>query len=203
MGLLRSLPKDATMLDLFKAHAEPMARLIDFEDKLMRGPSPFSDAEREIISAFTSGLNSCTYCHRSHSFVAEELGVGEAVVPALLDDIDSAPIDARLRPILRYVRKLTLTPSRALSRRTPRPSMTPAGTAKPCFTPSPLPPISISAIASRRAPASTFPTPPCAKLPSNWRRRVTKIVTAGLSPERRRPVPSHNALFGPKASETA
>ena len=89
MGLLQSLPKDATMLDLFKAHAE-----------------------REIISAFTSGLNSCTYCHRSHSFVAEELGVGEAVVPALLDDIDSAPIDARLRPILRYVRKLTLTPSR-------------------------------------------------------------------------------------------
>ena len=44
--------------------------------------------------------------------MAEELGVGEAVVPALLDDIDSAPIDARLRPILRYVRKLTLTPSR-------------------------------------------------------------------------------------------
>ena len=33
-------------------------------------------------------------------------------MPALLDNIDSAPIDARLRPILRYVRKLTLTPSR-------------------------------------------------------------------------------------------
>ena len=112
MGLLRSLPKDATMLDLFEAYAEPMARLIDFEDKLMRGPSPFSDAEREIISAFTSGLNACTYCHRSHSFLAEELGVSEAVVPALLDNIDSAPIDARLRPILQYVRKLTLTPSR-------------------------------------------------------------------------------------------
>ena len=112
MGLLRSLPKDATMLDLFKAHAEPMARLIDFEDKLMRGPSPFSDAEREIISAFTSGLNACTYCHRSHSFLAEELGVSEAVLPALLDNIDSAPIAARLRPILQYVRKLTLTPSR-------------------------------------------------------------------------------------------
>ena len=89
-----------------------MVHLINFEDKLMRGPSPFSDAEREIISAFTSGLNACTYCHRSHSFLAEELGVSKAVVPALLDNIDSAPIDARLRPILRYVRKLTLMPSR-------------------------------------------------------------------------------------------
>ncbi len=44
--------------------------------------------------------------------MAEELGVCEAVLPALLDNIDSAPIDARLRPILQYVRKLTLTPSR-------------------------------------------------------------------------------------------
>ncbi len=112
MGLLRSLPQDATMLDLFKAHAEPMARLIDFEDKLMRGPSPFGDAEREIISSFVSGLNACSYCYRSHSFLAEELGVAEALVPALLEDIDSAPIEARLKPVLHYVRKLTLTPAR-------------------------------------------------------------------------------------------
>ena len=71
-----------------QVHAEPMVHLINFEDKLMRGPSLFSDAEREIISAFTSGLNACTYGHRSHSYLVEELGVGESVVPALLDNYE-------------------------------------------------------------------------------------------------------------------
>ena len=30
----------------------------------------------------------------------------------LLDDLDGAPVDDRMKPILAYVRKLTLTPSR-------------------------------------------------------------------------------------------
>lgn len=112
MALLRSLPEGATMLDLFKAHAEPMARVIDFEDALMRGPAPFTPEEREIIGAFSSGLNACSYCYRSHSFTAEELGVSAALIPALLEDIESAPVGDKLKPLLRYVRKLTLTPAR-------------------------------------------------------------------------------------------
>ena len=52
----------------------------------MRVPSSFRDAERKIISVLTSGLHACTYCQRSHSYLVEELGVGEGVVPALLDN---------------------------------------------------------------------------------------------------------------------
>jgi len=52
----------------------------------MRVPSSFRDAERKIISVLTSGLDACTYCQRSHSYLVEELGVGEGVVPALLDN---------------------------------------------------------------------------------------------------------------------
>jgi alkylhydroperoxidase family enzyme len=33
-------------------------------------------------------------------------------VAGLLDDIDTAPVDERLKPVLRYLGKLTLTPSR-------------------------------------------------------------------------------------------
>jgi hypothetical protein len=59
-----------------------------------------------------SGVNSCRYCHGAHSLVARAFGVDEAVLTKSLDDIEIAAIDARLKPILRYVRKLTEMPSR-------------------------------------------------------------------------------------------
>jgi uncharacterized peroxidase-related enzyme len=59
-----------------------------------------------------SGVNSCRYCHGAHSLVARAFGVDEAVLDTSLDNIEVAPVDARLKPILRYVRKLTETPSR-------------------------------------------------------------------------------------------
>jgi len=71
-----------------------------------------SPGERELIAAFVSGVNSCRYCHGAHSLVARAFGVDEAALATSLDDIAVAPIDARLKPILRYVRKLTETPSR-------------------------------------------------------------------------------------------
>ena len=69
-----------------QVHAQPIVYLINFEDKLMRVPSSFRDAERKIISVLTSGLHASTYCQRSHSYLVEKLGVGEGVVPALLDN---------------------------------------------------------------------------------------------------------------------
>src|SRR5260370_33048339 len=51
-------------------------------------------------------------CWRSYSLVAHAFGVDENVLAKPLDDIGVAPIDGRLKPILRYVRKLTETPSR-------------------------------------------------------------------------------------------
>jgi alkylhydroperoxidase family enzyme len=37
--------------------------LIEFHEVLLRGPSPFTEAERELIAAYVSGLNRCRYCH--------------------------------------------------------------------------------------------------------------------------------------------
>src|SRR5262249_22647460 len=48
----------------------------------------------------------------AHSLIAQEFGVDEFVFKTLLEDIDLAPVDGRLKPILRYVRKLTEAPSR-------------------------------------------------------------------------------------------
>jgi uncharacterized peroxidase-related enzyme len=99
-------------MDLRAMFADLLDHLRPYAQRLMRGPSPLKPSERELIAAFVSGVNSCRYCYGSHSRVAQAFGVEEPILTSLLDDIESAPVDPRLKPILRYVRKLTETPSR-------------------------------------------------------------------------------------------
>ena len=87
-----------------------------FTQDLLRGPSPLTVGERELIAAYVSGLNQCQFCHGAHSAVAADLGVDTAVFGVLLDDVDRAPVAEKLKPVLRYVRTLTLTPSRLTQR---------------------------------------------------------------------------------------
>ena len=61
---------------------------------------------------FLWGLNECNYCHGTHAAVAKSFGINETVIEDLLLDIDSADISDKMVPILKYVKKLTLTPSK-------------------------------------------------------------------------------------------
>jgi len=112
MALLRSLPENATLADLRRTYFDLLEKLPPYGHRLMRGPSPLTPGERELIAAFVSGVNSCRYCHGARSLVARAFGVDETVLAASLDNTDVALVDARLKPTLRYVRKLTETPSR-------------------------------------------------------------------------------------------
>jgi uncharacterized peroxidase-related enzyme len=112
MPYLESLPADAVLRDVFDAFPDTSGGLMAFNHIIMRGPSPFTEGERELISAYVSGLNACTYCHGVHTATAEAFGVAEGLLTQLLDDVDSAPVEARMKPVLAYVRKLTLTPAR-------------------------------------------------------------------------------------------
>lgn len=112
MPLLRSLPEKASLVDLRQRYSDLLEKLRPYGHRLMRGRSPLTPAQRELIASYVSGLNSCRYCYGVHSLVAREFGVDENLLGALLADVDGAPVDDRLRPILRYVRKLTETPSR-------------------------------------------------------------------------------------------
>src|SRR6266481_7821875 len=112
MTLLRSLPENATFADLRRTYADLLEKLRPYGHRLMRGPSPLTPGERELIAAFVSGVNSCRYCHGAHSLVARAFGVDQTVLVTSLDNLDLASIDARLKPILRYVSKLTEIPSR-------------------------------------------------------------------------------------------
>ncbi len=74
--------------------------------------SPLNRNMRELIITYTSGLNQCDFCYNTHKAVSEQLGINEKVFDQLKTDIDSAQVDERLKPVLRYVKKLTLTPDR-------------------------------------------------------------------------------------------
>lgn len=91
--------------DLFEPYMEFIHRLMNYE----AGPT---QEEKEIIAAFCSLLNACDFCYGAHKNVCIAMGVDEELFPKLVDDIDTAPVDDKLKPVLRYVRKLTLTPDR-------------------------------------------------------------------------------------------
>ena len=114
MPFLKSMPADAALLGIFKLHPETALPLLDYHEALLRGVSPLSIGERELIAAFVSALNACSYCHGVHASTATAFGVDPGIFAALLADIDSSAIDERLKPLFRYVKKLTLTPSRML-----------------------------------------------------------------------------------------
>lgn len=78
----------------------------------MRGESALSEAERELIAAYVSGLNACTYCFGVHQNTARAFGVAEGLLVDLLADVDTADVDDRMRPLLSYVGKLTSDPAR-------------------------------------------------------------------------------------------
>jgi uncharacterized peroxidase-related enzyme len=105
------LPTPPDLADVFRAHPHGTPELLTYHDILLRGDSPLTVAERELIAAFVSGLNACSFCLGAHSIIAETFGIPESTVHALIADIDSAPVAEKLKPVLRYVAKLTRAPA--------------------------------------------------------------------------------------------
>ncbi len=100
----------SAVLKRYPKQGIPMTELTEI---IMRtGQCQFSAEERELIAAFVSGTNACTFCYNTHKATAEAFGVEEGLLKLLLDDLDGSPVDDKLRPVLRYVKKLTESPSK-------------------------------------------------------------------------------------------
>jgi uncharacterized peroxidase-related enzyme len=111
MANFESMPEHSRMRDLLIRFPEKGAVLMSLGELFLRGTSELSHAEKEILFAYGSALNDCDFCHLSHKYTASELGVDEAAFEHLLVSIDDSPIDDKLKPLVRYVQKLTRTPS--------------------------------------------------------------------------------------------
>lgn len=102
-----------TLVNSYPGH---MRSVIELHQTVMRDiESPYSVAERELIAAYTSALNACSFCYGSHRTVAEALGVDSALLDSMVRDIESAPISEKLKPVFRLVKKLTESPSNVTS----------------------------------------------------------------------------------------
>ncbi|WP_367127973.1 carboxymuconolactone decarboxylase family protein [Saccharothrix sp. HUAS TT1] len=79
--------------------AKPLNELAEV---LLRAPNSLPAGERELIAAYVSGLNECTFCCSSHSaFAAAQLHEGMTLVQQVRADLDAAPIGDKLRALLR------------------------------------------------------------------------------------------------------
>ena len=114
MAFVNSVPEAeesvAAVLRRYPRHAMLITELAD--DIMRTGNCEFTDSQRELIGAYTSGTNACTYCYDTHRATAEAFGVDETLLESMLVDLDASPVDEKLKPVCRYVRKLTQTPSK-------------------------------------------------------------------------------------------
>ncbi len=112
MARLPSLPEGAHLSELFARFPDSRDTLMAFTEVVMRGPGELEVGTRELIAAYVSGLNRCTFCLGSHLIYAQAFGIGEGVLQALLEDVDSAPVSDELKALLGYLTKLNQLPSR-------------------------------------------------------------------------------------------
>ena len=92
---------------LFAFRPEMTIHLGRFTHALMFEPGPIPPALRELIAAYTSSLNQCAFCMRSHAAVTAHLLHDEALVQQVLDDLESSALPKHEKVVLRFVRKVT------------------------------------------------------------------------------------------------
>jgi uncharacterized peroxidase-related enzyme len=68
---------------------------------LLHAPNSLTAGERELIAAYVSSLNRCTYCLDSHAAIASwHFGNDEAFVKSVVDDPRTAVISDKLKALL-------------------------------------------------------------------------------------------------------
>lgn len=93
--------------DLFAFAPETMQHLSHLTQGIMRQPASISAGMREFIAAYTSYQNECRFCTKAHAATASELLGDEALVWSALRDLETSPLDAKDKALLRFVGKVT------------------------------------------------------------------------------------------------
>lgn len=114
MAFVKSIPEsEESVAAVMKRYPDQAIPLTELTEIVMRtGECAFSSRQRELIAAYASGKNDCTYCYNTHKATAEAFGVDDELLRSLLDDVAASPVEEKLKPVLAFVGKLTESPSR-------------------------------------------------------------------------------------------
>jgi uncharacterized peroxidase-related enzyme len=83
------------------AYPDTGDHLIRLVEALLRGPSPLTAAEREVIAAYVSAVNGCRFCTNAHAATARHLlGPSAALLDQLRENFHRAPISDKLKALL-------------------------------------------------------------------------------------------------------
>ena len=86
--------------------------LYELVDVLLRGPSPLTIAERELIAAYVSYRNECRFCFESHAAAARCLyGKGAFIVDEVLSDLTHSSVSEKFKALLNIAGKVQLSGS--------------------------------------------------------------------------------------------
>jgi len=112
-----SLGPDDYLDALFKRFPRGVRPLLELHDEILRDASELSIGERELIAAYVSGLNACKFCFGAHKTMAQAFGFEQDFVETLVHEgAEAAGVDAKLVPLLDYVRQITVEPSKTSER---------------------------------------------------------------------------------------
>ena len=111
MSYFKSLGENTGVCRIVACDPAAGRALIYFHVTAPRNASGLPSADKKRIAACASGLNACHFCYgvtpRPLRPSASRGGAAQ-----LLVDVDSASVQYKLCPLLRYARKLTLEPAR-------------------------------------------------------------------------------------------
>jgi len=83
--------------------------LYDLAQELLRGESPLSQADRELIAAYVSKRNDCFFCMSSHAAAARCLyGSEESIVDDVLADVATSSITEKMKALLHIAGKVQI-----------------------------------------------------------------------------------------------
>ncbi len=93
-----------SLLDFRKEAAEPLCELTQL---LLRGESTLTESERELIAAYVSYLNECTFCTAAHATASCLLPGGDAsLMESASSGIDQMDTTIKIKSLLKLAAKV-------------------------------------------------------------------------------------------------
>lgn len=104
-----SLPDESLpgIVGLFNFRPETAAPLQLLAETLLRGESPLTSGERELIAAHVSYLNNCHFCHTSHASAAmAHMECDLRLIDDIKQGFNEIPVSPKLRALLNIAGKV-------------------------------------------------------------------------------------------------